>query len=147
MSTWIYMYMNVRCQGHSLTLVQGISDLTLSNPVSWETAKPTEAKFNVEPPCDRWRKVCSNGPGHKTSIAAISIHGNNLKNSYSLEPKWPMTLKVGRQHCVYKYYHVCSNYYGKVKFGPLCFLWEKEKQWTFQKLFYSMISKLVDAIN
>ena len=39
-------------------------------------------------------------------------------------------------------------FYGKVKFGPLCFcMGKKVKQWIFQKLFKSMISKLVDAVN
>ena len=36
-------------------------------------------------------------------------------------------------------------FYGKVKFGPLCFcMGKKVKQWIFQKLFKSLISKLVD---
>ena len=57
-----------------------------------------------------------------------------------------MTLNVGKQYRVLKYCQICSNddpgltliyfFYGKVKFGPLCFcLGKKVKQWIFQKLF------------
>ena len=36
-------------------------------------------------------KVCSNGPGHMTKMAAMPIYGKNLKKSSSPEPKgqWP----------------------------------------------------------
>ena len=46
-----------------------------------------EAKFHVEPHCDRGTKICSNGPGHMTKMAAMPIYGKNMKNSSSLEPK------------------------------------------------------------
>ena len=42
--------MNIKGQGHSLTLVQGHSDSTFSNLFFLETAWPVEAKFYVEPP-------------------------------------------------------------------------------------------------
>ena len=45
---------------------------TFSNIFS-ETFGPIEAKFNVEPPWDGGTKVCSNGPGHMTKMAAMSI--------------------------------------------------------------------------
>ena len=32
-------------------------------------------------------KVCSNGPGHRTKMAAMAIYGKNLKKSSSPEPK------------------------------------------------------------
>ena len=44
-------------------------------------------KLHVESPWDRGTKVCSNGPGHMTNMAAIPIYGKNLKKCYSLEPK------------------------------------------------------------
>ena len=44
---------------------------------SLETAKPIEAKFHLYPPWDEGTKVCSNGPGHMTSMAAMSIYGKN----------------------------------------------------------------------
>ena len=39
-------------------------------------------------------KVCLNGPGHMTKIAAMPIYGKNLKKSSSPEPKgqWPWKL-------------------------------------------------------
>ena len=51
-------------------------------------------------------KLCSNGPGHMTNMAAMSIHGKNLKQSSSLESNgwWPWKL-----HWALKYYQVCSN--------------------------------------
>ena len=78
--------MNIKGQGYSLTLVQGHADSTFSNLFSLETARPTEAKIHVEPPWDEETNVCSNGPGHMTSMVAMSIYGKNLKQS-SLEPK------------------------------------------------------------
>ena len=44
--------MNIKGQGHSMTLVQGHSDSTFSKFFSLETAGPIESKFHVEPPWD-----------------------------------------------------------------------------------------------
>ena len=42
----------------------------------------------MEPQWDGGMKVCSNGPGHMTKMAAMPIYGKNMKNSSSsLEPK------------------------------------------------------------
>ena len=60
---------------------------TFSNIISSETTGPIEAKFHVEPPWVGGAKVCSNGPGHMTKMAAMPIYGKNLKKSSSLEPK------------------------------------------------------------
>ena len=80
--------------------------------------------------------VCSNSPGHMTKVAAIPIYGKKLKKKIFFSgTKRPMTLKLGIQHRVLEYYLVCSNddpgltltyFYGKVKFGPLCFcMWKR----------------------
>ena len=58
---------------------------TFSN-ISSETTGPIEAKFHMKPPWDRGTKVCSNGPGHMTKMAAMAIYGKNLKKSSSPEP-------------------------------------------------------------
>ena len=79
--------MNIKGQGHLLTLVQGHSDSTFSNFFFLETAKPIEAKVQMEPPWDRETKVCSNGPDHMTNMAAMPIFDKNLKKSSSGEPK------------------------------------------------------------
>ena len=76
MSTWTYT--NIKGQSHSLTLVQGHSASTFSNFFSWETARPLEAKFHVEPRWDGGTKVCSNGHGQITKVAAMLIYGKNI---------------------------------------------------------------------
>ena len=78
--------MNIKGQGHSLTLIQGHSDSTFSNFFSLETALPIEAKFHMEPQWDRETKVYSPGPGDITITAAMLIYGKSLKKSSS-EPK------------------------------------------------------------
>ena len=79
--------MNIKGQDHSVTLVQVHSDSTFAKFFSLETAKLIEAKYHVEPPSDRRTKVCSNGQGHMTKMAAMPIYGKNLKKSSSLESK------------------------------------------------------------
>ena len=59
---------------------------TFSNVFSSETAWPIKAKFYVEPPWEGGTKVCINGPGHMTKMAAMPIYGKNLKKSSSPEP-------------------------------------------------------------
>ena len=76
-------------------------------------------------------KVCSNGSGHTTNMAAISIYGKKHEKFFFCGTKRVMTLKVCMQHRVLEYYQVYSNddpwlvylvlFYGTVKFGPLCF--------------------------
>ena len=60
---------------------------TFSNIFSSETAWPIKAKFYVEPPWEGGTKVCINGPGHMTKMAAMPIYGKNLKKSSSPEPE------------------------------------------------------------
>ena len=71
--------MNIKGQGHSLTLVQGHSDSTFSDFFILETAKPIETKFYVEPSWNGGTKICSNGPGHIINMTAMHIYGKNLK--------------------------------------------------------------------
>ena len=67
---------------------------TFSNSFSSETAGPIETNFHIDPPWKRGTKVCSNGPGRMTRMAAMPIYGKNLKKSSFLEPKgwWPWNL-------------------------------------------------------
>ena len=44
-----------------------------------------------------------------TKMAAIPIYGKNLKKIFFSGTKRPMTLKLGMQHWVLKYYQVYSN--------------------------------------
>ena len=80
---------------------------TFSNIFSSEITGPIEVKFHVAPPWDGGTKVCSNGPGHMTKMAAMPIYGKNLKNL--LQKKRPMNLNLGMQHRVLESYQVCSN--------------------------------------
>ena len=131
----IWTYMNIKGQGHSLTLIQGHSDSTFSNFFFLETAWPIEDKFYVEPPWDGRRKVCSTGPSHMTKMAAMPIYDKNLKISPSPEPKgrWPWNL-VCSIGCLSTTKFVQTMtlhwpwpilwqdlFYGKVIFDPLCF--------------------------
>ena len=54
-------------------------------------------------------KVCSNGPGHITKMAAMPIYGKNVPKIFFSGTKRPMTLKLGMQHWMLKYCQVCSN--------------------------------------
>ena len=45
---------------------------------SSETAWPIKAKFYVELPWEGGTKVCINGPGHMTKMAAMPIYDKNL---------------------------------------------------------------------
>ena len=73
----IRTHINIKGQGHSLTLVQGHSDSTFIIFFQ-ETAKPIEAKFHLYPSLDRGTNVFSNGPGYMTNMAAMPIYGKNL---------------------------------------------------------------------
>ena len=67
---------------------------TFSNIFYSETAWPIKAKFYVEPPWEGGTKVCINGPGHMTKMAAMPIYGKNLKKYSSPEPagRFPQNL-------------------------------------------------------
>ena len=87
--------MNVKGQGYLLTLVQGHSYSTFSNFFLLETARPIEAKFNVEPQWDGGTNICSNGPSHMIKMAAIPIYGKNIKKKIFSGTKRLLTLKLG----------------------------------------------------
>ena len=140
--------MNIKGQGHSLTLVQGHSDSTFSNVFFLETAGPVEAKFHVVPPWNGGMKDCSNVHGHITSMAAMSIYGKNLKICFS-GTKGLMTLKVGMQHWILEFYQVFffSNdepgltltYYTTMSnLIHYAFVWEKGKTFHFFRIHCSL---------
>ena len=80
-------YINIKGQGHSVTLVQYRSDSTFANFFSLEMARPIEAKFHMEPPWDRETKNCSNGLDHMTNMTAMPIYVKTLKNLFLWNPK------------------------------------------------------------
>ena len=85
-------------QGHSLTLVQGHSDLMFTNFFSLETTGPVEAKFYVAPPLDLKTKVCSNSPSYDQDGRHAHISSKNLRKKIFLSGTKKLTLKFGMQH-------------------------------------------------
>ena len=86
-------------------------------------------------------KVCSNGPGHMTKMAAMAIYGKNLKKIFFSGTKRPMTLNLGMHHRVLEYYQVCSNddpgltltyFTTRLNLVPYSFVWEKGKTGFFR---------------
>ena len=53
---------------------------------SSKTPDPINAKLHLEHPYEGGTKVCRNGPGRMTKMAAMPIYGKSLKKSSSLEP-------------------------------------------------------------
>ena len=49
---------------------------TFSN-ISSETTGPIEVKLHMESPWEGGTKICSNGPGHMTKMAAMPIYGQD----------------------------------------------------------------------
>ena len=80
---------------------------TISNIFSSETAWPIKAKFYVEPPWEGGTKVCINGQGHMTKMAAMPIYGKNLKKSS--ETIEACDLKVGRYRQLIDFFKVYGN--------------------------------------
>ena len=64
-----------------MTPASVIRPSTFSNTLSSETSGPVELKFYMETPWDGGTKVCSNGPGHITKMAAKPIYGKTPKKS------------------------------------------------------------------
>ena len=115
--------------------------LTFSNIFSYETTGTIEAKFHMEPPWDGGMKVCSNGPGHMTKMAAMPIYGKNLKNLHwnqkadDLET-WYAASCARVLPSLFKWWPWVDHdlFYGKVKFGPLCFCMGKGKTMDFSEI-------------
>ena len=126
------------------------------NQTSSETSGPIEAKFHVEPSWDGRTKVCSNGPGHMTNMAAMPIHCKNLKHllrnqkADDLET-WYAASGVRVLPYLFKWWPWVDRDWPILRQGQIwslmLFHGKKLKQWIFQKLLQSMISKLVDAVN
>ena len=112
---------------------------TFSNFFSLETARPIEAKFHMEPP---WMKICSKMVQVTWPIwPQCQYMVKTLKKIFS-RTKRPMALKVGMQHRVLEYYHICSNnhpgftltyFMARSNLVPYAFVWEKDKIMDFSE--------------
>ena len=67
-----------------------------------------QSQFHMDLLWDGETKVCSNGPGHMTNMATMSIYGKSRKKIFS-GTKRPMTLKRGMQDWVLEFFQVRSN--------------------------------------
>ena len=128
-----WTYINISGKGHSLTFLKDHSVSTFSNIFFSETTGPVEAKVHMEFPWDGWTKVCSNGLGHMTKMAAMPIYGKNLllwnRKADDLET-WYAASSTQVLPSLFKWcpWVDLDLFYGKVKFGPLCFCMEKKKK-------------------
>ena len=103
-------------------------------------------------------KVCSNGSGHMTSMAAMPIYGKNRKKIFSGTKK-PMTLKCCMQDWLLEFYQVCSNndpcltlkhLMARSSLVPCDFVWEKVKTIDFSETIVIKVgrrSKLNEYVN
>ena len=78
-----------------MTPVSVFRPSTFSNIFSSETIGPIELKFHMETPQDGRMKVCTNGPGHITKMAAMPICGKNPLKIFFSRTRRPMTLGLG----------------------------------------------------
>ena len=77
----------------SLRRPSGVCSSTFRNTFS-KTTGPIKLKLHKETLSDAGTKVCSNGPGHLTQMAATPIYGKNPLKIFSRTRK-PMTLGLG----------------------------------------------------
>ena len=104
----------------------------------YENAWPIEAKFYVEPLWDVGTKVCSNGLGHMTKMAAMPIIGKNLeKKNHILYIKiadhlesWNAALGTRVLSNLFKWWRWddLDIFYGKSKLVPCAFVWGEKRQ-------------------
>ena len=66
-----------------IDLGPNLSDSIFLNFFSSITTRLIEAKFHMEPPCDKGTKACSNGQGHMTKMAAMPIYGKNFLKMFN----------------------------------------------------------------
>ena len=106
--------MGTKGEGHSLTVVQGHSDIKIrtlkkKKNKKKKTAGQIETKFHMKSLWHEGTKNYSNGPGYMTKVAANAIYGQNPSKIFFSETKWAMTLKLGMQHWGLRSCQVCSN--------------------------------------
>ena len=71
--------------------------------------KPIKFKLHMETPKDAGTKVCSNGPGLMTKMAATPIYGKNPLKIFFSRTRRLIPLGLGMKHWGSGAYQVCSN--------------------------------------
>ena len=105
------------------------SDSIFLNFFSSMTTWPIEAKFYVESPWDEGTKACSNCLGHITKMATVPILVKSFKNPllWNLKADDPETwYATSHTRVLPSLFKSCPRvdrdiFYGKIKFGPVCF--------------------------
>ena len=94
----------------------------------------------MKPPGDGETKVCLNGPGHMTKMAAMPIYGKNLKTLLLRNQKSDDLETWYAAWGAREYYQVCSNddtgliltyFTARSNLVPNAFVREKVNQWIF----------------
>ena len=133
--------MNIKGQGHSLTLAQDHSDSTFLNFFSWETLCRLKPNF-------MWSL---NEIGEQKFVQMVQVTWPRWPPCPYMVKTWkfffsgtqrPMTLKVCMQHQMLKYYQVYSNddpgwtmtdFTTRSNLVPCAFVWEKVKTMEFSE--------------
>ena len=124
-----------------IDLGPNLSDSRFLNVFSSITNGPIEAKWHVAPPRVGGTKAYTNGLSHMTKMAAMSVYGKNLSkyllcntNADDLET-WYLALNFWILPNLFKWCPWVDRdlFYGKVKFGPLCFCTGKVKTMDFSE--------------
>ena len=55
-------------------------------------------------------KVCINGQGHMTKMAAMAINSQKPSKIFFSRTRRPMILKLGMKHQAMEFYKVCINH-------------------------------------
>ena len=87
---------------------QGHSDLYF-HVFCCKTLRSIEAKFHIALLWVGRMKVCSNGPGHMTKVAATPIYGKKTLNIFFAETGRPITYELGLRPQRLGLYNGCSN--------------------------------------
>ena len=93
--------MDINGQGNSLTFFHGHPNATFSNFFSLETAKPSEAKFHMEPPWDEGMKASTNALCHMAAMPIYELTSYLVPFVFELEKICKKLLKTLRWKLVY----------------------------------------------
>ena len=93
-------------------------------------------------------KIWWHDAGHMIKMAATPIYGKNPSKIFfsDIHETWYVAFGTPAHHSLFKWWpwSDIDIFYGKVKFGNLCFSTGKKRK---QKLLQPVTIKLVDAVN
>ena len=127
-----HMTLRLRWQIFSIVMVRhrSIRRPPFSKIFFSKTAWPVKAKFHMKPQWDGGTKVCSQGLGHLTKMAAMPIYDRKPFKNLLLQNQrasdlvaWYVALGTGAHYRLFKWWpyvdlDLFNSYF---RFGPLCF--------------------------